>query len=122
MTTTSEELVNKQNVTLQYQLRKIKDKYSTYDKKNYYEGQKITNAKYYFNMLFVIYYILAVVVLWFLYKSTKFTIYMKLFLAIVLGAYPFVISTIEFFVFELLYYLYALIFSIPYKSDMIVNA
>ena len=122
MTTLSNELVNKQNITLQYQLRKIKDKYSTDDKKNYYEKQKISDAKYYFNMLFVVYYILAAVVLFFLYKTTKFSIYMKLFLGLVLGIYPFIISTIELFVFEIFYYIYALIFAIPYKSDIIVNA
>lgn len=116
--TISNELVNKQNVNLSYQLRKIKDKYSTDEQKNYYERQKINDAKFFFNMLFVLYYIVFIIVLYFLYQSTKYSSYMKIFLAVILGIYPFIISTLEFFLFEVIYYIYALIFSIPYKSKV----
>ena len=118
MTNISNEFVNKQNVNLSYQLRKIKDKYSTDDQKNYYERQKISDAKYFFNVLFVVYYIFLIVLLYFLYQSTKYSNYMKIALVVLLGIYPFIISTIEFFLFEAIYYIYALIFSIPYKSKV----
>ena len=119
MTNISDEFVNKQNVNLSYQLRKIKDKYSTDEQKNYYERQKISDAKYFFNVLFVVYYIFLIVLLYFLYQSTKYSNYMKIGLVVLLGIYPFIISTIEFFLFEAIYYIYALIFSIPYKSKVI---
>jgi len=118
MTNISNEFVNKQNVNLSYQLRKIKDKYSTDDQKNYYERQKISDAKYFFNVLFVVYYIFLIVLLYFLYQSTKYSNYMKIGLVVLLGIYPFIVSTIEFFLFEAIYYIYALIFSIPYKSKV----
>jgi hypothetical protein len=43
---------------------------------------------------------------------------MKIGLVVLLGIYPFIVSTIEFFLFEAIYYIYALIFSIPYKSKV----
>lgn len=119
MTTISDKLVNKQNMNLQYQLRKIKDQYSTDDQKNNYERQKIYDTKYTVNLLFFLYYILALITMYFLYKSDYFSTYMKLFIIVILGVYPFVISTIEYVLYDIFYYLYSFVYSIPYKSKLL---
>lgn len=116
---TSQELMNKQNQNLLYALQKVKDKYSTDDQKNYFEMEKIKSVTYVFNVFFVIYYILAFITLYFLYKTTKYKLLTKVIIVVLLAVYPFIISTIEYFIFDIAYFLYAMVFAIPYKSAII---
>lgn len=112
----SDALVDQQNSVLSYALQKLNEKYSTDDQKNKFEQQKIENLRATFNSLFVIYYVSLIGVVYFLYKSTAYNIYKKLFIMVGFAIFPFVISTIELLVYDILLYAYSFIFSIPYNN------
>ena len=115
-TLTPEQLLDKQNDVLSYALQQLNEKYSTDDQKNKFEQQKIDNLRYTFNSIFIIYYISLIGVLYFLYKSTSYSNYKKIFILIGFAIFPFIISTIELLVYDILIYIYSIVFSIPYNN------
>lgn len=120
MTTAStDDLYAKQNKILVYAKTELTTERSTNDRKNDYERQKIAQAKNSFGYLFTFYYILAFITLYFLYITPKYSFNVKALIVAILAIYPFVISTIEYFIYDILYYLYAIIFSIPHRSKVL---
>jgi len=112
----SDELINKQNEKIIKDIKRIDEKYSTDNQKIYYEKKKLEyldNLNWY---LFFLFYIFAFIVSFFIFK-TEYKLKWKIFFIILVFIYPFVISTITYYIYELIVYIYAIIFGISYKKE-----
>ena len=88
-------LIKSQNDILSQNIQYLNDMYSTdgtqsnnMDKK--FQGLKTANF-----YLFIIYFCFLAILLFFLFKTTKIGIFVKIIIALCFGAYPFVIYYIE---------------------------
>tara|TARA_Y100000816_G_scaffold44808_1_gene28089 strand:- start:2989 stop:3345 length:357 start_codon:yes stop_codon:yes gene_type:complete len=114
--TIEEKLLKKQNINIEKEEQKLKDTNTTYDRKTHFQLIRHEQVTYAHNVLFWLYYLVAVIALYFLYKSPKYRLFYKIIIAILFGIFPFIISTIEVFIYYIFYYIYVMIFGMPYKK------
>ena len=102
-------LIN-ENKLLDSQIQETKNNYTADDTQVFYKQQEFIRQKDMNFVLFVIFYtlILGLAIYLFLF-NTKTNIYLKIFTTIMLAIYPFIIEYIEFALYFITYYLYALI-------------
>jgi predicted nuclease with TOPRIM domain len=84
-----------QNSQLSSEIEKYRNEYSTDDQKINYEEQTIYLLLKANHFLKWIYFFFFIIFLYFLYYTTKYSIYVKIVLLIVIAIYPFVIYPIE---------------------------
>lgn len=84
-----------QNSQLSSEIEKYRNEYSTDDQKINYEEQTIYLLLKANHFLKWIYFFCFIIFLYFLYYTTKYSIYVKIVLLIVIAIYPFVIYPIE---------------------------
>jgi hypothetical protein len=109
-------LLDKQNEKLEKDYKKMNEVYSTDNRNNHFKMfrlEYVNTTAYY---LFYIYYIVAAGVVYYLYTNKYFSNTMKIFLLILVAAYPFVITSIEYIIAYIFYFAYILIFGIPYRE------
>ena len=114
--TSQDLLLKKQNKNIEKEKQKLKDTITTYDRKTHFQSIRHEQVTYAHNVLFWLYYLVAVIALYFLYKSPKYRLFYKIIIAILFGIFPFIISTIEVFIYYIFYYIYVMIFGMPYKK------
>jgi hypothetical protein len=110
------ENIKKQNNILINSFDYLNDEVYTFERKSSMQSDGIY---YYRNILYysiIIYFLLVVIFFYFLIYS-KQTLYKKIFIGLVLIAYPFFISLIENIVFEFFRYLYCIIYGKPYVYE-----
>lgn len=73
----------------------------TNDRKTYYEAQEIDNLKYWYNILYILYYIIVIVfVITNLIQNNSITIFKKIFIIFLFIIYPYIIDYIaKFFIY-----------------------
>ena len=110
--------VSAQNDTLDKQIQDMKNQYTTDDQKTAYQLQENVSLNKINISLMLTYYALALVFFYVLYKSYKTTmsIYLMVFIFILVGIYPWVIGTIESFILFLWNYLSSVIHGNVYVS------
>jgi sterol desaturase/sphingolipid hydroxylase (fatty acid hydroxylase superfamily) len=81
---------------------------------NFYKKQQYYRQQDFNYILFIIFYslILGLAVYLFIFNNT-INVYLKVFITFLLAIYPFIIERIEFFVYFIFYYVYALINGVP---------
>lgn len=115
-TITTDEQLQKQNKNIDKELTKIDHTNKTYDRKTHFQSIRLEQVNYAHNVLFWLYYFVVLIALYFLYKSPKYKLFYKIIIAILFGIFPFIISTIEVFIYYIFYYIYVMFFGIPYKK------
>ena len=113
---TEQKLLIKQNNNIDKEKLKLDHTNKTYDRKTHFQLIRHEQVTYAHNVLFWLYYLVAVIALYFLYKSPKYRLFYKIIIAILFGIFPFIISTIEVFIYYIFYYIYVMIFGMPYKK------
>jgi hypothetical protein len=103
-----------ENKLLENQIQKNQNNYTTDDTQVFYKKQQYYRQQDINYILFIIFYslILALAVYLFIFDNT-INVYLKVFITILLAIYPFIIERIEFFVYFIFYYVYALINGVP---------
>jgi hypothetical protein len=103
-----------QNKLIESQIQQNKNNYTTDDTQVFYKKQQFYRQKDFNYILYIIFYvlILGLAIFLFIFNNTM-NIYLKIFLIILLAIYPFIIERIEFFVYFIGYYLYALVNGVP---------
>lgn len=115
MTLNSEYTFAVQNRQITKKIKEIKEQQSTDDQKNYYKKKDYESlTKLYFRMFYV-YILLAIVSFYFIFYAT-YNIYKKMFIALFIIAFPFIIYIIEYHLYFLLNFIYVLIFGKPYEK------
>jgi len=114
MDTTRLGVVIKENKLLESQIQKNQNNYSADDTQVFYKQQQFYRQKNFNYFLIILFYflILSLGIYLFFFKNTM-NIYLKIFIIILLAIYPFIIESIEFFVYFALYYVYALVNGLP---------
>ena len=115
--TISQEQLNNvinQNKLLESQIQQNQNNYTTDDTQVFYKKQQFYRQKDFNYILFIIFYtlILGLAVYLFFFNNTM-NIYLKIFITILLAIYPFIIESIEFFVYFIFYYVYSLVNGLP---------
>lgn len=110
--------VNEQNELLEFETTKLNDVYSTNNREasfTYPKYQWYVRINFF---LWIIYYILALVSIYYLYfKNTTLTSPSKHIICIAFLVYPMFIFTIENLLYKLVTYLFSLFSGMPYKSE-----
>jgi len=103
-----------ENKLLENQIQKNQNNYTTDDTQVFYKKQQYYRQQDFNYILFIIFYslILGLAVYLFIFDNT-INVYLKVFITILLAIYPFIIERIEFFVYFIFYYVYALINGVP---------
>jgi hypothetical protein len=103
-----------ENKLLENQIQKNQNNYTTDDTQVFYKKQQFYRQKDFNYILFIIFYtlILGLAVYLFIFDNT-INLYLKIFITILLAIYPFIIERIEFFVYFIFYYVYAVINGVP---------
>ena len=117
---TPAELKNLQNenILLEKQIQENNNNYSADDTQVFYKQQQFFRQKDLNFYLFIIFYtlILGLAIYLFLFNTT-FNLYLKIFIIIILGIYPFIIEYIEFALYFISYYVYALVNGTTFDID-----
>lgn len=95
--------LRQQNKLIKKQIDTNVESYSTDNRKVFYQNEKITSLKYLNTFLFIIFYLVLIVVLvyWFALNRTSMNIYLKLFIAIHLVFYPWLMDwTVQYIIFS----------------------
>ena len=103
-----------ENKLLESQIQQNQNNYTSDDTQVFYKKQQYYRQKDFNFILFIIFYtlILGLAVYLFIFNNTM-NLYLKIFITILLAIYPFIIERIEFFVYFIFYYAYALINGVP---------
>jgi len=103
-----------ENKLLENQIQKNQNNYTTDDTQVFYKKQQYYRQQDFNYILFIIFYslILGLAVYLFIFDNT-INVYLKVFITILLAIYPFIIERIEFFVYFIFYYIYALVNGVP---------
>lgn len=102
-------IVKAQNTKLEQQIQKLKERNSTDFQKSYYENQTADTFVFANNLLFWVYYLVVALVAFLLFRNPVINMKLK---AVIVGsfvAYPFVINSLERFLYKILAYAYALV-------------
>jgi len=104
-----------ENKLLESQIQQNQNNYTTDDTQVFYKTQQYYRQQDFNFILFIIFYslILGLAVYLFIFNNT-INVYLKIFITILLAIYPFIIESIEFFVYFIFYYVYALINGVPF--------
>jgi len=104
-----------ENKLLESQIQQNQNNYTTDDTQVFYKTQQYYRQQNLNFILFIIFYslILGLAVYLFIFNNT-INVYLKIFITILLAIYPFIIESIEFFVYFIFYYVYALINGVPF--------
>jgi hypothetical protein len=107
-----------ENILLEKQIQENNNNYSADDTQVFYKQQQFFRQKDLNFYLFIIFYslILGLAIYLFLFNTT-FTVYLKIFIIIILGIYPFIIEYIEFGLYFISYYVYALVNGTTFDID-----
>jgi len=103
-----------ENKLLENQIQKNQNNYTSDDTQVFYKKQQYYRQQDFNYILFIIFYslILGLAVYLFIFNNT-INVYLKVFITFLLAIYPFIIERIEFFVYFIFYYVYALINGVP---------
>jgi hypothetical protein len=102
-------IVKAQNAKLEQQIQKLNERNSTDFQKSYYENQTTDTYTFANSLLFWIYYLVVALVTILLFRNPVINMKLK---AVIVGsfiAYPFIINTLERFLYKILAYAYALV-------------
>lgn len=108
--------LDRQNALIDKENKKLEEKHSTENQRVYYEKLKIQSQEYMLTRLFIIYYIVIVFAVYFLIKSSYFSLRSKVSLTILFAIYPYIIYFFEYQIYYILYYMYTMVHGIPYKK------
>jgi len=97
-----------QNIQIQTQLSNLVNIYSIDDKKVHYQSQQTDYLAKIYYYLFILYYICAIISIYFIVKSDK-NKYIKAGIIIYIFIYPYIVNPILYRIYEMITYLYALI-------------
>jgi hypothetical protein len=97
-----------QNKKLDAQFKKVGEVYSTDYQKSNYQNANVTYYKFANSILFLVYYILVAAIAFIVVRSDSSRI-IKALLVIAFVVYPFVINNIEFLLYGLMKYIYAIL-------------
>jgi hypothetical protein len=112
-----DQAIKKENKKITEDIQRLKDEYSTDNKKTYFEQKRIENIKNLNIFLFILYYIVIFITCIFVFNSDSLNNLTKGIIILLLLIFPFVASTIEYFIFDLFYYVYVTIFGMPYERE-----
>jgi len=103
-----------ENKLLENQIQKNQNNYTSDDTQVFYKKQQYYRQQDFNYILFIIFYslILGLAVYLFIFNNT-INVYLKVFTTFLLAIYPFIIERIEFFVYFIFYYVYAVINGVP---------
>jgi hypothetical protein len=106
--------VIKQNKLLESQIQQNLNNYTTDDTQVFYKKQQFYRQKDFNYILYIIFYllILGLGIFLFVFDNTL-NFYLKLFTIILLAIYPFIIENIEFYIYFIFYYVYAMVNGVP---------
>ena len=109
--------VDQQTEELQHEMDKEQQKKHTYLQKSFYQKEQVERLRFWNQYIFVyMYYILAVVALFFLFQGSDTTISMKLVYSAILLCFPFIIYPVEKGLYWIYNYLSSFIFGVPYDQ------
>ena len=99
-----------QNENLLQEIKKMEQDYSTDEQKVYYLNQQILLLQYISFYFFIIYYIILCIFIYsFIYGKITYSRNIIIFVSILFAIYPYVISLIEYILYEFSKYIYSLI-------------
>jgi myosin heavy subunit len=113
---TSNELrdVIKENKLLESQIQKNQNNYSADDTQVFYKQQQFYRQKNFNYFLIILFYCFVfILAIYLFFFKNNMSVYFKIFITILLAIYPFIIERIEFFLYFVLYYVYALVNGLP---------
>lgn len=115
--TDTKQLVDAQNTAIKETAKNIDDVYSTDGRKAMYLTDMMRGNNKNIFLLFCFYYALCVIVAFALYKSTDYSIAVKVLIVLAFLVYPFVISMIELKMYNIYEFLKAFVFGTIYSSS-----
>ena len=115
--TETKQLVDAQNTAIKETAKNIDDVYSTDGRKAMYETDMMRGNNKNIFLLFCFYYALCLIVGFVLYKSTDYSIAVKVLIVLAFLVYPFVISMIELKMYNIYEFLKAFVFGTIYSSS-----
>jgi hypothetical protein len=89
------ESVKTQNILLDNQIKENTEKYSIDNQKIYYQSQQMSRLKTYNFFLFVLYYIVAIILIYNLFVNSNASIAIKIIIVIFVIGYPFIIDILQ---------------------------
>lgn len=109
--------VDQQTEELQHEMDKEQQKNHTYLQKSFHQKEQVERLRFWNQYIFVyIYYILAVVALFFLFQGSDTTISMKIVYSAILLCFPFIIYPIEKGLYWIYNYLSSFILGVPHDQ------
>lgn len=109
--------VDQQTEELQHEMDKEQQKKHTYLQKSFYQKEQVERLRFWNQYIFVyIYYILALVALFFLFQGSDTTISMKIVYSAILLCFPFIIYPVEKGLYWIYNYLSSFIIGVPYDQ------
>ena len=115
--TQTKQLVDAQNTAIKETAKNIDNAYSTDGRKAMYETDMMRGNNKNIFLLFCLYYALCVIVAFALYKSTDYSIAVKVLIVLAFLAYPFIISMIELKMYNIYEFLKAFVMGTIYSSS-----
>ncbi len=83
----------KENKDLERNIRVSNNDILTNDRKTYYESEELVNLEYYYNILYVVYYAIAVILcIFILFFKSEINFFVRLFLVIFIAAMPYLLN------------------------------
>lgn len=110
------DLIQSQNDLLDKEILRTREQYSTDDQKVRFETENIMRLNYLNWYLFYLYYIVIIATSFFIANS-KYTNRTKITIILLFLIYPFTISLVQHYIYDLSKYVYATIFGLPYKKS-----
>lgn len=112
--------VDQQTEELQHEMDKEQQKNSTYMQKSFYQKEQVERLRFWNQYIFVyMYYILAVIALFFLLQQGETTISMKLVYSAIVLCFPFIIYPVEKGLYWIYNYLASFVLGVPHDSKNI---
>lgn len=112
--------VDQQTEELQHEMDKEQQRNSTYMQKSFYQKEQVERLRFWNQHIFVyMYYILAVIALFFLFQQGETTISMKLVYSAIVLCFPFIIYPVEKGLYWIYNYLASFVLGVPHDSKNI---
>jgi hypothetical protein len=119
MSDDTKRIIDTQNVAIGETSKNIDNAYSTDGRKAMYESEMLRGNNKNIFLLFCFYYALCVLAAFSLYKSTDYSIIVKVLIVFAFLIYPFVISMIEIKIYNMYEFVKALLLGTIYSSSQI---
>jgi hypothetical protein len=113
----TKQLVDAQNKSINETAKNIDDVYSTDERKTMYESDMLRGNSRNIFLLFCFYYALCLIVGFTLYRSSDYSVKVKVFIVLAFLVYPFLISMIELKMYNIYEFLKAFVMGTIYSSS-----